>query len=606
VADIQRWFRGASFMAERGGRPVPPTVRDGRGGGSRPPGSALFLLVIGEGVYDNHPLPAEGEVLIGRGPGADLDIDDPSISRRHARVHVGAGPVLAIEDLDSANGTRVRERAIAPGERAAIAVGDVVELGSVMLIVQPRVVAARPRRVWSHDYFEGRLDDECARAERQGGRFAVVRLHCEGAAAAAVEEAIAGSLRPGDVAGNYGPGEYELIVLEAAGEQAGDPAEVLIARLRARLAGSAVVRTGVARYPEDGRSPDALLVSAGARARGETGSPVAERDDEGMPQLHRLVERIARGTINVLILGETGAGKEVLAERVHRLSPRARWPFLRLNCAALSETLLESELFGHERGAFTGAVTAKPGLLETAEGGTVFLDEAGELPMSIQVKLLRVIEERQVLRVGGLKPRPIDVRFIAATNRDLEVEVARGAFRQDLFFRLNGVTLVVPPLRDRVSEIEALARLFASQAGRQLEQPVAPEIAPAALELLLAYVWPGNIRELRNVMERAVLLSPDGRITPAHLPVEKMRATRAMPARAETGPPPVAAEAPPAAARDVDQLRRRIDELERERILDALARCGGNQTKAAKMLGLPRRTLVSRLGKYGVPRPRKS
>src|SRR6185503_6105666 len=201
---------------------------------------------------------------------------------------------------------------------------------------------------------------------------------------------------------------------------------------------------------------------AGARARGETGSPVAERDDEGMPQLHRLVERIARGTINVLILGETGAGKEVLAERVQRLSPRARWPFLRLNCAALSETLLESELFGHERGAFTGAVTAKPGLLETAEGGTVFLDEAGELPMSIQVKLLRVIEERQVLRVGGLKPRPIDVRFIAATNRDLEVEVARGAFRQDLFFRLNGVTLVVPPLRDRVSEIEALARLFAS------------------------------------------------------------------------------------------------------------------------------------------------
>ena len=595
-------------MADRGGRPVPPTVREGRGGGApRSPGAALFLLVIGEGVYDNHPLPAEGEVLIGRGPGADLDIDDPSISRRHARVLVAAGPELSIEDLGSANGTRVREHAIGPGERAGLAIGDVVELGSVMIIVQPRVLAARPRRVWSHDYFEGRLDDECARAERQGGRFAVVRLHCEGAAAAAVEEAMTGSLRAGDVAGNYGPGEYELILLDGAAEQPGDPAEGLLARLRGRLGAGAILKTGVARYPEDGRSPDALLDCAGARARGAAGPAPAERDEDGMPQLHRLVERIARGSINVLILGETGAGKEVLAERVHRLSPRSRWPFLRLNCAALSETLLESELFGHERGAFTGAVAAKPGLLETAEGGTVFLDEVGELPMSIQVKLLRVIEERQVLRVGGLKPRPIDVRFIAATNRDLEVEVARGAFRQDLFFRLNGVALVVPPLRDRVSEIEGLARLFASQAGRQLEQPITPEISPAALELLVGYVWPGNIRELRNVMERAVLLSADGRITPTHLPVEKMRATRAMPVRAETTPPPLLAAAPPAAGEsDVQELRRRIDELERERILDALARCGGNQTKAAKMLGVPRRTLVSRLGKYGVPRPRKS
>jgi DNA-binding NtrC family response regulator len=599
-------------MAEGGRRPVPPTVRDGRAG-PRPAGNALFLLVIGEGVYENHPLPGEGEVLIGRGPGVDLDIDDASISRRHARVRVAAGPVLTIEDQGSANGTRVRERAIPAGEPVAIALGDVVELGSVMIIVQPRVVAARPRRVWSHDYFEGRLEDECARAGRQGGRFAVVRLHCEGAAAGTVEEAIAGCLRAGDVAGVYGPDEYELILLEGTAEDE-SPVEPLIARLRGRLAGPAItVRAGLARYPEDGRGPDALLDCAGARARGAAGPPPAA-DEDGMPQLHRLVERIARGTINVLILGETGAGKEVLAERVHRLSPRARWPFLRLNCAALSETLLESELFGHERGAFTGAVTAKQGLLETAEGGTVFLDEVGELPMSIQVKLLRVIEERQVLRVGGLKPRPIDVRFIAATNRDLELEVAHGAFRQDLFFRLNGVALVVPPLRDRVSEIEGLARLFASQAGRQLEQAIAPEIAPAALDLLLGYVWPGNIRELRNVMERAVLLSPDGRITPAHLPVEKMRATRAVPARPDTTPPPQPSAAPQQqptgglhdSGDDVDRLRQRIDELERDRILDALARCGGNQTKAAKMLGLPRRTLVSRLGKYGVPRPRKS
>src|SRR5205823_4677188 len=203
--------------------------------------------------------------------------------------------------------------------------------------------------------------------------------------------------------------------------------------------------------------------------------------------LRRLVERVAPGTISVLILGETGVGKEVLAETVHRESKRASKPFLKLNCAALSESLLESELFGHEKGSFTGALATKPGLLETADGGTVFLDEVGDLPLSMQVKLLRVLEERQVLRVGGLKPRPINVRFVSATNRDIEAEVGRGHYREDLFYRLNGVSLVIPPLRDRPEELEPLANEFIAASMRALGRSEGPALSPEALEVLRRY-----------------------------------------------------------------------------------------------------------------------
>ena len=201
-------------------------------------------------------------------------------------------------------------------------------------------------------------------------------------------------------------------------------------------------------------------------------APAAPRAGEAMRRVHELAERAAAGTINVLITGETGVGKELLAETVHRASPRRGGPYVCLNCAALSETLLESELFGHERGAFTGAVQAKLGLLETAARGTLFLDEVGELPLSTQAKLLRVIETREVARLGSVRPHRIDVRFIAATNRDLEAEVARGAFRADLYYRLNGITLTIPPLRVRLEEIRPLAETFAA--------PDLPRPRPAA------------------------------------------------------------------------------------------------------------------------------
>jgi DNA-binding NtrC family response regulator len=333
--------------------------------------------------------------------------------------------------------------------------------------------------------------------------------------------------------------------------------------------------------------------------------------DPAMKKLHELAERVAQGQISVLLLGETGAGKEVLAESIHLASPRRNKPFLRLNCAALSESLLESELFGHEKGAFTGAVNAKAGLLESADGGTVFLDEIGELTPAIQVKLLRVLEDRKVTRVGGLAPRPVDVRFVAATNRDLEAEVRKGTFRQDLFFRLGGITLTIPPLRERRAEIEPLARFFAGRAAAQLGR-TAPPLSRAALDALEKHPWPGNVRELRNVMERAVVLADTEDIAPDHL---MLVSPRPADAPALSGPTLISPPAAPATAKPESAapapagggagLKAELDALERQRILDALATFAGNQTQAAAALGMSRRTFIARLDEYGIPRPRK-
>jgi DNA-binding NtrC family response regulator len=329
--------------------------------------------------------------------------------------------------------------------------------------------------------------------------------------------------------------------------------------------------------------------------------------DEGvaMRSVRRLASQVAASDLCVLILGETGVGKEVMAETLHRMSPRASRKFLRLHCAAFTETLLESELFGHERGAFTGALSSKPGLFETANGGTVLLDEIGELPMATQVKLLRVIEEKKVLRVGGVEPRPIDVRFVAATNRDLEAEMAAGRFRSDLYFRLNGVTLWIPPLRERREEIESLTRQFVTDACRRLKRADEPQLTAEAVQRLRAYAWPGNARELRNTIERAVLLCGGGPIRSEHLPTEKMGATLLQRVRTNAAPPPVEPTEFDREEKTAAGLQRDLDALERQRIVDAFNQCGGNQSRAARLLKISRNTLAARLDEYGIRRPRK-
>jgi two-component system, NtrC family, response regulator AtoC len=297
-----------------------------------------------------------------------------------------------------------------------------------------------------------------------------------------------------------------------------------------------------------------------------------------------LAKRIARGPVAVLITGETGVGKEVFAHAVHESSPRAAGPFVTIHCGALPDALAESELFGHERGAFTGATAAKAGLFETADGGTIFLDEVAELSPAMQTKLLRVVEDKKVLRLGATAPRTVDVRVVSATNRNLQELVKSGGFRQDLYFRLNGITIHVPPLRARKVEIAPLARLFATQTAWAMGEPT-PRLRPDVIALLEARDWPGNARELRNVIERAVVLATGAAIEPAHLLLEDAFAPQATAASAS--------------------LQGELADLEKQRIVDALARSAGNQTKAALLLGMPRRTLITRLTEYGIERPRK-
>jgi two-component system, NtrC family, response regulator AtoC len=297
---------------------------------------------------------------------------------------------------------------------------------------------------------------------------------------------------------------------------------------------------------------------------------------------------VARSSINVMLVGETGAGKEVMARLLHERSGR-QGPLVAINCAAFSEGLFESELFGHERGAFTGAHLAKPGQLEAADGGTVFLDEITELAAPLQAKLLRVIETRRVTRVGGLKERAIDVRFIAASNRDLEQAVVQGVFRQDLYYRLCAVTLHIPPLRERVGEIPALATRFIADFARREKRPE-PLLSPAALTLLEKHPWKGNVRELRNVIERAVVVCDGPRIDPDHLALEKSSVVVAQFQPQSGAAPPLPLGSPAAS--------------ERDRMIDALARHAWNQSLAAASLGMPRRTFCRRMKEYGIPGPR--
>jgi two-component system response regulator AtoC len=346
--------------------------------------------------------------------------------------------------------------------------------------------------------------------------------------------------------------------------------------------------------------------------------------DERMLALYRTVEAVAAADISVLILGETGVGKELLAQAIHSLSARRTHPFVKFNSAALPDSLVESELFGYERGAFTGADKTKAGLFEAADGGTLFLDEVGDLTLPAQAKLLRVLETGEILRVGAVKPKKVDVRFISATNRDLRTLIAGGNFRKDLFYRLNGVNLHIPPLRRRMSDIEPLVEFFAERSARQIGKPK-PMFTLEAMSKLCAYRWPGNVRELRNVIERAVLLTRDGSVLPEILQLDAntepggpYSSSNQIPIAAPTrdsAAMPVSFEFDEAATRVmnadkapeglVDKLRSELAKQERTRILAALAKASGNQTIAASLLGISRRTLLNRLDEYAIPRPRK-
>ena len=294
--------------------------------------------------------------------------------------------------------------------------------------------------------------------------------------------------------------------------------------------------------------------------------------------------RVAQTETTVLLTGESGTGKEVVARFIHHGSRRSRGPFVAINCAALPDQLLESELFGHERGAFTGAVSAKPGRIEQANGGVLFLDEVAEMAPSVQAKLLRVLEEREFVRLGGTRVSRADIRVVSATNRDLHDALRRGDFREDLYYRLGVFEIALPPLRERPEDILQLADVFLEEIGQIVGRPAAG-ITRDAKEQLLAYQWPGNVRELRNAIERAVILADGGVIRSEHLPVAAPR----MPAAADDAP---STSLPPNGVS--------LEAIERSLVIKALAQARHNKTKAAKLLGLTRAQLYSRIEKYGL------
>ena len=343
--------------------------------------------------------------------------------------------------------------------------------------------------------------------------------------------------------------------------------------------------------------PDAELIAAVIRAVAEDATDLIWRD-AAMGRVLDLVKTIARSEASILITGESGTGKEVVARAIHKASGRAKQPFVAINCAAIPENLLESELFGHEKGAFTGAVARRVGKFEEASGGTLLLDEISEMDIRLQAKLLRVIQERCVDRVGGTRPVPVDIRILATSNRDLQKAVKTGDFREDLLFRLNVVNVRVPPLRDRPADVKVLADHFAAKFA-DMNGVAHRAVDDSALRALLAHEWPGNVRELENTMHRAVLLASGDSISTAAI-VLPDGSRPAGPAIGE------AAAAGTAETTGVTLVGRTVADVEQYLIIDTLKHCLGNRTHAANILGISIRTLRNKLNEYsarGLPVP---
>jgi DNA-binding NtrC family response regulator/pSer/pThr/pTyr-binding forkhead associated (FHA) protein len=563
---------------------------------------ARYLAVFEPSSSRVVPLGERGELVIGRGDEAALRLDDVKVSRRHAILRLSPDEI-SVSDLDSQNGTFVNGDRVA-GKRA-LSSGDAVEIGHSALVLHATSVnVGGGRRGLAR--LRAELGSELERAARAPRPLAIGVLALGDDQAERAAELLDGELVGLERLAVDGGERLVVMMPELSAEDAlsrlRDLTELLA---RAGLA----VRAGAALHPSDGVDPDALL--AGARAAALVAVPGELRQaasafrelaagearvlvaDPIMHRLYALIERLAAADLTVLVTGETGAGKELAVQALHHMSPRAARRLVAINCAALQETLVESELFGHEKGAFTGAATAKLGLLEAAAGGTAFLDEVGELPLAVQAKLLRALDTKRIVRVGDVQERPIDVRVVAATHRDLERDVAEGRFRRDLFFRLSGATLWVPPLRDRPRELALLAQRFLAAARAQLGRPPM-SLSDEALRALAAHPWPGNVRELKNVMEYCAAAFDDAALEAWHLS-ERLGAEGAGGAAAE--PAARQQSAPPA---EVCSLQDEIRDLERRRMTEALEATGGNQRRAAQRIGMPLRTFVTKLTQLGL------
>jgi two-component system response regulator AtoC len=583
-----------------------------------PPGPHL-VVVEAQSSYPR-PLPPSGVLLIGRDSEADLKLSEPAASRRHAEILMEGGEVR-VRDLGSMNGTAVNGERVT-GERPLLS-GDTVTIGATALILYLPGTVGPGRPLVEARSLRRQLADELERArlfDRQVSVFTLVfdppGGEVEGEAAPPDHEAVVtqveGKLRPIDRCGWLSP----LVLAGVLPELGEDQGAALLAEvLKAARTVAPGARAGLAVYPVTACEVDALLAASRSSARTAGARPTvgdADADarlaigermvvvaDPAMRGLMELIRRLAPTDLPVLIEGETGVGKENAAYALHAWSARKSGPFVAVNCAAFAESLIESELFGSEKGAFSGAVASRPGLIESAHGGTLFFDEIGELPLALQPKLLRVLESKRALRVGGTRERELDVRVVAATNRNLAQEVAAGRFRQDLLYRLNAATVVLPPLRNRPREIAVLARTFLGQACQRLSLPPR-SFSSDSLRGLAAHVWPGNVRELKNVVD-FLAATAEGSIIEA----SALRARLAS-AGPPAAPAPVTPAAPAARATQSytaapgTPIGDQIKELERSRMVEALEQTGWVQTRAAELIGMPLRTFQQKVKLYGL------
>ena len=555
-------------------------------------------------------------VVVGRAFPSDLVIAEPSLSRMHARF-TWSGEALSVTDLESKNHTWLAGKAI---QESQLQSGDELVLGSVTASIHvlrsPELVT---HGIDNYARMTRRLHEEVLRAREFKRPLALIMLR-----------ELSDRAQPAQHVGHLLPGLPRLLrAVDAVGIYDERTAMVLLPELglaAARAAGESLMShareqgaeltCGLALFPDDAASDEELLSRCRRACLGATPerrlvaateapeqrSQAAAQDvvrDPVMQALFRTVRQIAPRGLPVLIVGETGVGKEVVAAALHEASGR-KGPLKVINCATIPDTLTESILFGHERGAFTGAAQRSSGLFEDADGGTVFLDEIGELSAAAQASLLRVLQEKRIMRVGSTRELEVDVRVVAATHRDLEDMVAQGHFRKDLLYRLNAVTLEVPPLRERRSEIAVLAQRFLEDAIAEWGGS-ARDFSQDVTKLLEGYDWPGNVRQLRNVVERAAALCERARIEAEDLP-STLRETvgLASESRASETSFPGAGEPEPGPGSDHDFFKDKVRDYESALIRDALDKTQGNLTRAAELLRMPIRTLSYKLKALGI------
>jgi transcriptional regulator with GAF, ATPase, and Fis domain len=635
---------------------------------------ARLVVIEGPDAGREFELPMRGGV-VGRGDGSLVQLTDPTVSRQHALIELRDGVLCWVDDSGKPraliNGKPTMLHPLASGDEVVIGATKLVylpvdgvavtkasshvtmEVGSRQLLALTGVDLG-DHRARRHLAALAQLGDRL-RAESAAGRDAVARAACDAALTAlgahrafvlSVSQAARGRVTPvaaaianGEATQLQAPADLvdkvvrdkQVVTAETGGraliaapvhgggddvigtlwiDRKGPPWD----QIDALAAGCLAHLTGAAWVGADAR--DQLVRRADALEE-QLNGPLADADFVGRSaaalRVVAFVTRVGPSDATVLLGGESGSGKEMVARAIHRASRRAKGPCVAVNCAALTESLIESELFGHEKGAFTGATEKKAGRFEMADRGTLFLDEVGELPLGLQTKFLRVLEERRFERVGGQKAIEVDVRVVAATNRDLAEMVKRGTFREDLFYRLSVIHVEVPPLRERLDDVPLLADFFLARFRGQAARRISG-FAPDALAAMTRYAWPGNVRELRNAVERAIVLGDREQIIAQDLPPQVLAAgvaprTRTSPPTPPLGsnsvalpvtiiepvPPPLpavqAAKAPPP---------RSLRDLEKQGILAALAATGGNKAQAAVILEIDRSTLYKKLKDYDI------